>query len=238
MTWWSLSQISGLEEALMSVDNRSREWWTALSPLGQFVAAAAVALKMAYEIPLATDIKRYAGALFIIAEERDIHDQLAGEREKLKNQREVMLRLEDDFKRLMEASDKQLDLWKSYLATGVCKDRQLTPEIRAYYEDMIKYLHGSCDRIVLAMKKVTATVIDSQESLLFNDLQQNSTLVCFMQNRTHLRQQLKAAKQKRLEIERVHLAVSQDMDFLRNSAPLDSVHIPRLPIHEAENDAK
>jgi hypothetical protein len=91
---------------------------------------------------------------------------------------------------------------------------------------MIEYMNKSSERIVKAMKKVTATAIDSDESLIFNDLEQHSSLVFYMQNRENLRQRIEDAKNERLQMERIQRAVLRDLDFLRNLTPLDNIHLP------------
>lgn len=83
MTLASLSQIPDLEDALTSIDNRNQEWSKTLSPLGQFLVYAATALQTGHEFPLEAGIKRYTGALYAIADEKSIRDQLMTERERL-----------------------------------------------------------------------------------------------------------------------------------------------------------
>lgn len=225
MTKASLSQISDLEDALATIDNRNQEWVKSRSPLGQFLAFAAIALRAGYEFPLSTGMKRFAGALYVIAEERDIRDQLTAERDQLTKQRQVMLHLENEILELVRTNGRKVEEWKKNLNTDRSGEGLSMPQLDEYYKEMIQYANQSSDRIVQAMKKVTTTAIDSEESLVFNDLQQHSSFVCFVQDGEHLRKQLRDAKQKRLEIERVRQDVLRDLEFLRQPTPLDNVHV-------------
>lgn len=221
----SLSNIPNLEDALTTIDNRNQEWWKALSPFGQFLACTSSALRVGYDFPLGSEMKRYAGALYAIAEEQDIRDQLTAERDQLKKQRQVMLRLEKQIIELVRTNEKKVEEWKKIIENGSSDEGPLTRELFEYYEEMIEYIRKSSERVVQAMKKVTTTAIDSEESLVFNDLQQHSSLVCFTQNRNHLRRQLNEAKEKRLRMERIRQDVLRDLNFLRHPAPLDKVHV-------------
>lgn len=228
----SLSDIANLDEALATIDNRYYEWYKSLSPLGQFLTFFANTLRMGYSVPLGLDTKRYVGALWAIAEECDIREQLATEREQLHNQRQVMLQLENDFSQLVKANGERIEKWKKHLEADTSIERPMTPKLREYYTEMIAHINNSSNRLIQAMKKVTTTAIDSEESLIFNDLQRHSSHLCYIQNRTHLRKQLDDAKEKRLQFERIYRDVMKNMDFLRNSDPLDTVHVASLPLQE------
>lgn len=232
----SLAQITHLEDALAIVDNRIQEWRKILPPFGQFLASASTLLRVGYGVPLDSDMRRYVGAFYAIADERDIRYQVETERDHLNNQREIMLHLEKKIGALIRKIAERTDEWKAYLRDDMFQGRPLTPDLREYYKDMIDYANSSSESLVHALKKVTATIIDSEESLVFNDLQRHSSLVCYMQNRTHLCQQLNHAKEKRLEMERIHRDVIKDMDFLRNRATLDAVHVTSLPLVEREDN--
>lgn len=220
-----LSQITNLEDALATIDNRNQEWWLSLSPLGQFLFHVSTALRAGYDFPLASGLKRYAGALYAIAEEQDIRDQLMAEREQLKKQRQVMLQLQNEIIELVRTNSKKIEDWKNILQTGQTSEGRLLPQLYDYYTEMIEYMGKSSERVVQAMKKVTTTAIDSEESLVFNDLKRHSSGVCFMQDCDYLRRQLNEAKEKRLQMERIRQDVLRDLDFLRHPAPLDNVHV-------------
>ena len=218
MTLASLSQIPDLEDALTSIDNRNREWSKTLSPLGQFFVYAATALQTGHEFPLEAGIKRYTGALYAIADEKSIRDQLMTERERLVMQQKVMKKLETDMAAQVSSNAEKIQEWQQTIERG-------DSELREYYTEMIEYTKRSSERIVKAMTKVTATAIDSEESLIFNDIQQHSSLVFYMQNRAKLQQKIKDAKNERLQMERIQQAVLRDLDFLRSTTPLDNVHL-------------
>lgn len=222
----SLSQIPNLEDALTTIDNRNREWSKTLSPLGQFLAYAATVLRTGYEFPLGAGMKRYAGSLYAIADEKSILEQLMTERDRLKKQRQVMEKLENEMTALVSNNAKKKEEWQRIIDTTDSDEGSLSSELCEYYADMIEYMNKSSERIVKAMKKVTATAIDSDESLIFNDLEQHSSLVFYMQNRENLRQRIEDAKNERLQMERIQRAVLRDLDFLRNLTPLDNIHLP------------
>ena len=221
----SLSQIPNLEDALTTIDNRNQEWAKTLSPLGQFLAHAANVLRRGYEFPLGPGMKRYAGSLYAIADEKSILDQLMTERDRLKKQRQVMERLENEMTALVNNNAKKREEWQRIIDT---KDSEgtLTSELREYYTEMIQHTDKSSERVVKAMKKVTATAIVSNEWLIFNDLEQHASVLLFVQNREKLRQNLKDAKNERLQMERIQHAVLRDLDFLGNPNPLDNIHLP------------
>ena len=221
----SLSQISNLEDALTTVDNRNQEWSKTLSPLGQFLAHATNVLRAGYEFPLGPGMKRYAGSLYAIADEKSILDQLMTERDRLKKQRQVMERLENEMTALVNNNAKKKEEWQQIIDTKE-SEGTMTSQLRGYYTEMIQHADKSSERVVKAMKKVTATAIVSNEWLVFNDLERHSSFLLFVQNREKLRQNLQDAKNERLEMERIQHAVLRDLDFLGNPSPLDNIHLP------------
>lgn len=118
----------------------------------------------------------------------------------------------------VSSNAEKIQEWQRTIETG-------DSELREYHAEMIEYTKRSSERIVKAMTKVTATAIDSEESLIFNDIQQHSSLVFYMQNRAKLQQKIKDAKNERLQMERIQQAVLRDLDFLRSTKPLDNVHL-------------
>lgn len=221
----SLSQISNLEDALTTVDNRNQEWSKNLSPLGQFLAHATNVLRAGYEFPLGPGMKRYAGSLYAIADEKSILDQLMTERDRLKKQRQVMERLENVMTTLVNDNAKKKEEWQRIMEAKE-SEGTMTSQLHGYYTEMIQHADESSDRVVKAMKKVTATAIVSNEWLVFNDLEQHASLLLFVQNREKLRQNLQDAKNERLQMERIQHAVLRDLDFLGNPNPLDNIHLP------------
>lgn len=221
----SLSQISNLEDALTTVDNRNQEWSKTLSPLGQFLAHATDVLRAGYEFPLGPGMKRYAGSLYAIADERSILDQLMTERDRLKKQQQVMERLENQMKTLVNDNAKKKEEYQRLIDTEE-SEGTMASQLREYYTQMIRQADESSERVVKAMKKVTATAIVSNEWLVFNDLERHAPFLLFVQNREKLRQNLQDAKNERLQMERIQRAVLRDLDFLGNPNPLDNIHLP------------
>lgn len=108
MTQCKFPEIDNLNEALATMDNRHKEWYESLLPLGKFVVFFSNALRIGYEFPLTPDTRRHAGALYSIAEENDIREQLAIERSHLQNQRQVMLQLEKDFTANVKKNEERI----------------------------------------------------------------------------------------------------------------------------------
>lgn len=233
MTQCKFPEIDNLNEALATMDNRHKEWYESLLPLGKFVVFFFNALRIGYEFPLTPDTRRHAGALYSIAEENDIREQLAIERSHLQNQRQVMLQLEKDFAANVKKNEERIHQWKALLDDD---ENPPSPDFQDYYSQMIEYTSHSSKRLLQAMKKVTTTAIESDESLVFNDLQQHSSLVCYMQDRHLLREQLENAKKQRLEIERIRKDVHKNMEFLGDPDPLQRVHLASFPLHQTQTD--
>lgn len=79
----------------------------------------------------------------------------------------------------------------------------MASQLRGYYTQMIRQADESSERVVKAMKKVTATAIVSNEWLVFNDLERHAPFLLFVQNREKLWQNLQDAKNERLQMERI-----------------------------------
>ena len=226
----SALDINVVKEALAALDNRYNEWHKSLTPLWQFFFFLMDGLRIAFEFPLFSDTKRHTAALYAIAEDRYIREQLATEREQLRNQREVMRKLEKDVKELLEKNTNQIREWEKATETEETGKDQSTHYLRGYYLEMIDYMKHSSRRLSEALKKITATAIDSDESLVFNDLQQHSSLVCYMQDRNILRQQLQKAKNQRLEIERVRNEIQSIMASLHKPDQLEAIYLGPFPV--------
>lgn len=229
-------EIDNFEEALFTVDNRYNEWFESRTPLGQFVVLLCNLLRIGYGFPLTPDTKRHSAAFYAIAEECHIRRELATEREQLSNQKQAMQELETEFGRLVRTNEERMRKWQAQLDSESSDECNLP--FREYYEDMIQYTRDSSKRLVQAMKKVSSTAIDSEESMVFNDLERHSSLVCYMQNRNHLRAELESAKKQRLEVERIRKEILSTMDFLGRSDPLEAVHVGSRPQHQSQKDAE
>lgn len=231
-------EIENFEEALNTVDNRYNEWFKSRAPLFQFLALLSNMLSIGYGFPLAAETRRHSAALYAIAEERNIRRELGTERERLSHQKQAMTQLEADISRLVRANDGRIEQWRAKVESESTDQCPRLPALRTYYEDLIEYTQNSSERLIQAMKKVSTTAIDSEESMVFNDLEQQSSLVCYIQNRNHLRAQLENAKKQRLKVERVRKEVLHTMNFLGKSDPLETIHVGPFSAYQSKEETE
>lgn len=230
MKRYSALETNDVEEALVAVDNRYNEWCKSLTLPWQFYLFFVDGLRIAFEFPLFSDTKRHAAALYAIAENRHIREQLATEREQLRNQRQVTNQLKNDIDELLEKNTQRIREWKELTETAEIAKDYSTHNLRDYYLEMIDYIESSCQRLTQALKTITTMGINSEESLVFNNLQQHSSLVCYMQDQNILRQRLQNAKNQRLEIERIRKQILFDMAFLQKADPLEATLFPSFSV--------
>ena len=90
------------------------------------------------------------------------------------------------------------------------------------------------------MKKVSTTAIDSEESMVFNDLEQQSSLVCYIQNRNHLRAQLENTKKQRLRAGPQRKTAHNE--FLGKIRPfgdyLETIHVGPFSVYRSTEDTE
>lgn len=231
-------EIDNFEEALNTVDNRYNEWFQSLAPLFQFLALLSNMLSIGYGFPLAEETRRHSAALYSIAEERNIRRELGTERERLSHQKQAMTKLEADINLLVRANNGKIKQWRAEIESESTDQFPCLPALRTYYEELIEYTQNSSERLIQALKKVSTTGIDSEESMVFNDLEQQSSLVCYIQNRNHLRAELENAKKQRLRVERVRKEVLYIMNFLGKSDPLEAIHIGPFSAYQSKEDTE
>ena len=231
-------EIENLEQALNTVDNRYNEWFKSRAPLFQFLALFSNMWSIGYGFPLLTETRRHSAALYSIAEERNIRRELGTERERLSQQKQAMTQLEGEISRLVNANAKKIEQWRAKIKSESMDQCPRLPALQTYYEELIEYMRNSSERLIQALKKVSTTGIDSEESMVFNDLEQQSSLVCYIQNRNHLRAQLENAKNQRLKVERVRKEVLHTMNFLGKSDPLEAIHVGPFSAYQSKEDTE
>ena len=220
----SLTEIENFDEALATLDNMRNEWNRSLSPMGRFIVSLVNSLKIIYGFPLTNATKHHAGALYAISEVCYVKKQLLVEHKHLQRQKRVLQQLETELRTLIESNGARIKEWELQKKKEESTVGSRVVNLFDYYDGTIAYAEKSSDRILTALTKITTSLIDNDESLVYNVLEQNFNIAFFMQDRNKLLEHLRGVKNQRVRIQRVTEQVLNNLELTPKLEYLQSDH--------------